>query len=189
MGVKVGQRKLLHHPEQVFPDVVNNFLGGPYHSLRVAVGGQNACQVDSRCQQDAENQSLHIPRHNVPVNQRLKHVGSQQICPGAYGHKDGYQKQKELMTAHVGEKAFKGLSQIFGFFPLICAIFHSSFHLGSVDFLINGIGCQKRLMIPHCVDPSVLQNDDLICVHYGGDPLGDDQLGGFRKRGESMADF
>ena len=64
----------------------------------------------------------------------------------------------------------------------------SSFHLRIVDFLINGIGCQKILVRSHSVNLSVVKNDDFISIHHGGNALSDDQLCYLCQRSKGLTD-
>ena len=49
LAVKKVQRQLLQMAVQVPADVVEHLLGGPYHDLGVAQGGQGTSTVDSCC--------------------------------------------------------------------------------------------------------------------------------------------
>ena len=64
-----------------------------------------------------------------------------------------------------------------------------SFHLRCVDLLVDGIARQQALVGAHRMHPAVLQDDDLVGVHHGGDALGDDELGHIPQLRQSGADL
>src|SRR5699024_353341 len=50
------------------------------------------------------------------------------------------------------------------------------FHLRFIDLLVDGIGFQKFLMCPHRMDPAVIQDNNLVSLHYGSNPLDDNDF-------------
>ena len=44
--------------------------------------------------------------------------------------------------------------------------------------MVHRAGLEKRLMGAHACDPSVVQDDDLVRIPDGADPLAHDELGG-----------
>ena len=77
-----------------------------------------------------------------------------------------------------------------GFLPLNAfAIRVISFHLGCINFLVDGVIRQQLLVGAHGVNFAVIQNHDHVGIHHRGDALGNDELGYIGQGGQRMADL
>ena len=142
-------------------------MSGFDHGLGVAVGRQNADAIDRGGDQNADGQRLETAIRQI-VDHRPDHIGAQQIGQGADGDQEAPLEGEACAVPCRRARDAQGIAaDSWGFLALCCraAIFIPSFHLGRVDFLVNGVARQQLFMRADSVYLAVVQNDNLVCVH------------------------